>query len=281
MGFSLPTQILLESTFRASGRSHQDPATTAWNFCTAIYHKADGHPWRVADAKPGTCYVGVSFYRELSASAANLRTSLAQAFMHTGDGFVLRGKPFSWNPESGKTPHLSTADARDLLLDVLAAYERHRKVKPERVVIHKSSRFRPEELQGFKEGLQGITYWDLVALGKRGIQFLRLGNYPPVRGTWVRFADNDYLLYTQGFVPYLRTYPGMRTPQPQEILERHGTSPADTVLREILALTKLNWNSADFCCDEPITLAFSRRVGEILAELPSSVNPQRDYRFYM
>jgi hypothetical protein len=44
-------------------------------------------------------------------------------------------------------------------------------------------------------------------------------------------------------------------------------------MREILAVTKLNWNSADFSCDEPITLAFSRRVGEILAELKPSVNP--------
>jgi hypothetical protein len=73
----------------------------------------------------------------------------------------------------------------------------------------------------------------------------------------------------------------MRSPQPQEILELFGTSPADTVMREILALTKLNWNSADFSCDEPITLAFSRRVGEILAELKPSINPQKEYKFYM
>jgi hypothetical protein len=82
-------------------------------------------------------------------------------------------------------------------------------------------------------------------------------------------------------VPYLRTYPGMRSPQPQEIVEHYGTSPMDMVLREILALTKLNWNSADFSVSEPITLAFSRRVGEILAEMPATVKPQEEYRFYM
>ena len=52
----------------------------------------------------------------------------------------------------------------------------------------------------------------------------------------------------------------------------------DMVLREILALTKLNWNSADFSVSEPITLAFSRRVGEILAEMPATVKPQEEYR---
>jgi hypothetical protein len=279
MAYGIPTQILLEETFRPRTGRRQDPATTAWNFFTAMYHKADGHPWRLADAQPGTCYVGISFFREFSEN--HLRTSLAQAFTHTGDGFVLRGKPFQWDRSQGPSPHLSATNARDLLTEVIDVYQRHRKVRPDRVVIHKSSRFSPDEVQGFKEALQNIPFWDLVAFGKRGTQFLRLGQYPPLRGSWVRFDDTNYLLYTQGYVPFLRTYPGMRSPQPQEILELFGTSPADLVMREVLALTKLNWNSADFSCDEPITLAFSRRVGEILAELKPSVNPQREYKFYM
>ena len=279
MAFGIPTQILLEETFRPRTGRRQDPATTAWNFFTAMYHKADGHPWRLADAQPGTCYVGISFFREFSEN--HLRTSLAQAFTHTGDGFVLRGKPFQWDRSQGPSPHLSATNARDLLSEVIDVYQRHRKVRPDRVVIHKSSRFSPEEVQGFREALQNIPFWDLVAFGKRGTQFLRLGQYPPLRGSWVRFDDTNYLLYTQGYVPFLRTYPGMRSPQPQEILELFGTSPADIVMREVLALTKLNWNSADFSCDEPITLAFSRRVGEILAELRPSVNPQKEYKFYM
>lgn len=50
---------------------------------------------------------------------------------------------------------------------------------------------------------------------------------------------------------------------------------------EIQALTKLNWNTANFSTAEPITLAFSRRVGQILAELPVMVSPRAEYRFYM
>lgn len=279
MAFGIPTQILLEGTVRPRTGGKQDAATTAWNFFTALYHKADGHPWRLADAQPGTCYVGVSFFREFTEN--HLRTSLAQAFTHTGDGFVLRGKPFQWDRSQGPSPHLSAENARDLLNEVIEVYKRHRNVRPERVVVHKSSRFSPEEMRGFRDALQNIPFWDLVAFGKRGTQFLRLGQYPPLRGTWVRFDDTNYLLYTQGYVPFLRTYPGMRSPQPQEILELFGTSSADTVMREVLALTKLNWNSADFSCNEPITLAFSRRVGEILAELRPSVSPQKEYKFYM
>lgn len=279
MAFGIPTQILLEDTFRPRSGRGQDAATTAWNFFTAMYHKADGHPWRLADAQPGTCFVGISFFHEFTEN--QLCTSLAQAFTHTGDGFVLRGKPFQWDRSQGPSPHLSEANARDLLAEVIGVFKRHRDVRPERVVIHKSSRFSPEEVRGFQSAMQGIPFWDLVAFGKRGTQFLRMGQYPPLRGSWVRFDDTNYLLYTQGYVPFLRTYPGMRAPQPQEILEFLGTSPADVVMREILGLTKLNWNSADFSCDEPITLAFSRRVGEILAELKPNVNPQKEYKFYM
>src|SRR5207248_5660835 len=129
---------------------------------------------------------------------------------------------------------------RDLLAEVIDVYQRHRRVRPERVVIHKSSRYSPEEVRGFREALQNIPFWDLVAFGRRGTQFLRLGLYPPLRGSWVRFDDTNYLLYTQGYLQFFRTFPGMRSPQPQEILELFGTSPPALVMREVLALTNLN-----------------------------------------
>ena len=43
----------------------------------------------------------------------------------------------------------------------------------------------------------------------------------------------------------------------------------------------MNWKTADFACSKPITIAFSRKVGEILAELPVDVDPEHNYRFYM
>ena len=103
----------------------------------------------------------------------------------------------------------------------------------------------------------------------------------PVRGTYVKLDGNDYILYTGGYIPYLRTYPGARAPQPIEILEHFGDTPWNSVLQEILALTKLNWNTADFACLLPITIAFSKRIGQVLAELPSDINPRPEYRYYM
>lgn len=284
MPFGIPTQIIRESTLTgasANGRSMQDEATRAWNFTTGLYYKAGGHPWRLADLPSDTCFIGISFYRERLSLDPKLRTSLAQIFSHRGDGLVLRGQPFEWDRPT-VSPHMPRESASRLMREALELYGRHHSDQlPLRVVVHKSSVYWEEELAGFREVLSSVPQVDLIAFGNRGVQFLREGRYPPLRGTWVRFDDRHLLLYTRGYIPYLRTYPGMRVPWPLEILEHHGDTGADRLVEEIMALTKMNWNTADFACEEPMTVAFARRVGEILGEMPSGIVPQVEYRFYM
>ncbi len=65
-------------------------------------------------------------------------------------------------------------------------------------------------------------------------------------------------------VPFLRCYPGFRIPQPIEITENWGSVSLTEAATDILKLTKLNWNTAAFNCREPITVAFARRVCDIL-----------------
>lgn len=289
MQFGIPTQLVwphtLDVTQQIPGSAGrvQDPATRAWNFCTALYHKAGGSPWRLADIESGTCFVGVSFYRELGVTDARIRTSMAQAFTSAGDGYVLRGQAFEWDEQTrGKSPHLDRASAAALLAAVVERYrEQSRGSLPTRVVIHKTSRYWPEELEGFREAVTTVPRRDFVAFGQRRIQFYRDGDYPAVRGTYIRASESDFLLYTVGYIPYLRTYPGARVPLPLEILEHHGDSPWRVVLSDTMALTKMNWNTADFACSQPITLAFSQRVGQILAELAPASPLRPEYRFYM
>jgi hypothetical protein len=289
MQYGIPTQLIQPQTLRlteqaeSSKRVNQDIATRAWNFITALYHKAGASPWRLAEIEAGVCFIGISFYKELHESNPYLRTSLAQAFTSAGDGYVFRGKTFEWKgDEKNKTPHLDQVSACSLMTDIVDLYKRqNRGSLPSRIVVHKSSRFWEDERNGFEEACKNIPRKDFVALGWRGIQFYRPGTYPPLRGTYVKFSDDNFLLYLLGYIKYLHTYPGPRAPQPVEILEHYGDSPWDTVLTEILALTKMNWNTADFACGNPVTLAFSQRVGQILAELPKNRKPREEYRFYM
>lgn len=289
MRYGLPTQIVWPRTMRLASdgegraRGSQDTATRAWNFVTALYYKSGGVPWRLQHVDSGACFVGVSFYREVSAVGTRLRTSMAQTFTSNGDGFVLRGSTFEWDEASqGRSPHLDAAAAQALVRGVLDLYKRqNRGSLPTRLVVHKRSRFWDDELEGFQSGAELVPLSDFVSLGQRGIRFFRPGDFPPLRGTYVKFSDHDFILYTTGFVPFLRTYPGARIPQPTEVLEHHGDSPWNTVLGELLAMTKLNWNTADFAARDPITIAFSHRVGEILAEIPEDAPVRQEYRFYM
>lgn len=113
------------------------------------------------------------------------------------------------------------------------------------------------------------------------LRLLRFGEYPALRGTAVRLEPEHWLLYTNGYVPYLRTYPGPRVPLPLEILEMRGDTPEDELLREIIALSKMNWNSSAFSSALPITLMYAKQVGTILGELPSDEAPRPEYRYYM
>jgi hypothetical protein len=280
MKSQLATQLVWHSTL-ATSQGKEDPATTAWNFFTALYYKAGNVPWRLRFATQRTCFVGITFYKESPDPNAPTRTCLAQAFSESGEGLVLRGERVTWDKERDKKPHLSRNDAAEILKRVLSLYEGHFNHRPNRVVLHKSSRYWPDELDGFRSALGDIHAYDFLALERRGIRFLRLGMEPPVRGTVIQLGTKNYLIYTQGYVPFMRQYPGMRVPNPLEVVEHFGDSAADRVCAEILALTKLNWNSCKFASSSPITISFSRQVAPIIKELPDGLDPATKYRFYM
>ena len=90
-----------------------------------------------------------------------------------------------------------------------------------------------------------------------------------------------HVLYSRGSVPWYQTYPGLYVPQPIELqIERSDESPQQ-IARELLGLTKMNWNNTQFDGKYPVTLGSARKVGEILKYLEESEMPQARYAFYM
>lgn len=277
----LPTQLLWHRTL-AGTRGVQDLSTRAWNLTVAILYKAGIVPWRLADVMAGSCFVGISFFHPEGAESSTLRTSVAQAFTDRGEGFVLQGDTFEWDSrkEQERAPHLSREAAKNLLDRVLKVYESQIGSSPARVTLHKSSRFTADERTGFEDAMESIPHYAMVNISRRGIVCLRPGNKATLRGTLVDFGQKRGLLYTTGYIPFLRCYPGFRIPQPLEILENWGSLSLQEVAEDIMRLTKLNWNTAAFCCVDPITLAFSRRVGDIL-KMANTKDPALHYRYYM
>jgi hypothetical protein len=66
-----------------------------------------------------------------------------------------------------------------------------------------------------------------------------------------------------------------------QITDHVGDSSPQQLLREVLLLTKMNWNSARFAERVPVTLRFANEVGSILRDLPDTFQPEARYAFYM
>ena len=285
MQFGKPTQILLETTtgLTTSTRKLDHPSKIAWNLFTGLYFKVEGLPWGPTELTPGSCYIGISFYRPLG-ETSTLRTSVVQAFDANGEGLVLRGHKFHWDEEKeGRSPHLPAEQAQQLVDMVLARYRRENEDRPPlRVVIHKSSRFEPEEREGFEQALRGVSRYDLVSLTPTSeVRLLRSGQYPPLRGTVFTIGDVSYC-YTSGYLQSLGRYPHGHVPSPLQVADHVGDTPKSAVA------------AGDHGPDED-ELELGEHVGpdaDHAAVLPTrrrraagsarrSREPQSKYKFYM
>jgi hypothetical protein len=79
----------------------------------------------------------------------------------------------------------------------------------------------------------------------------------------------------------LQTYPGREVPNALSIEVCRGEADLHVVLRDIMALTKLNYNACNFADGRPITLKFSNAVGEILTAGPHKKEPPLPFRHYI
>jgi hypothetical protein len=166
---------------------------------------------------------------------------------------------------------------------VLARYQRERRQFPRRIVVHKTSRFWPGEREGFRSVLgHQVAEYDLMALSPQNtVRLITAAKYPPLRCTRFSVGDLDYL-YTTGFIAALNEFHAMHVPSPLQIADHVGQDTSRQILLwEVLALTKMNWNSAQFGGLLPITLRFSRLVGEIMREIPPDRDPLPQFKYYM
>jgi hypothetical protein len=279
-----PIQIVRELTLDSHAKEQQNEATKAWNFCTALYYKANQTvPWRLITNlnKPSTCFVGISFYR--SRDGKILNTSLAQIFNELGQNVILRGTPVDID-KNDRRPYLKDEQAYSLLSRALTEYEIAMRHSPGRLVLHKSSRYTDDEIRGFEEAAAEfrIQNVDFITILDSDLRLLRGGEYPVYRGTHVELSKNEHLLYTRGSVEHYETQTSKYIPQPLEIRIAQSDESPSVICQEILGLSKMNWNNTQFDGKYPITLVCARRVGQIMKYLNNEKDePQVSYSFYM
>lgn len=268
--------------WRASSATLQDEATRAWNLHTALYYKVGGIPWRLLRSASdlATCFVGISFYRSLEGD--RLLTSAAQVFNERGEGVIVKGAQAQLTKDD-RQPHLSEDDAQLLLNTAVAAYRKEHRTSPARLVVHKTSRLTDGETQGFRAAADEhhIDVVELASVRRSLTRLFREGTYPPLRGTFLSLQESMGLLYLRGSVQFFETSPSLYVPRPFEFTVAQAETPIEQLAREMLSLSKLNWNNTQFDGGEPITVRAARHVGDILKCIPAGGVMQPSFRFYM
>lgn len=281
MEYKIPIQIIRDRIVKPSS-SMQDKATIAWNLFTALYYKAFGTPWAMIrnEKLPPSCYAGISFYR--SRDKKTIQTSIAQIFNEYGKGVILRGSEVEIKKED-RQPHLTDNQAFEILNQALKEYKASLDVFPARLVLHKTSNFTEEEINGFNKVLieNKISKADYVSILKSNIKLYRNALYPPRRGTLLSLTDKHHIFYTRGTVEYFKTYTGKYIPQPLDIRIFRCDSSVKLIIGEILSLTKMNWNNTQFDRKFPITIESAKKVGDIMKYIPMDMTPEIRYSFYM
>ncbi len=290
--YDAPTQIIRESTI-----AHKEivnrfgkpirkldalQSAIAWHISTATFYKAGGRPWKIGSIREGVCYIGLVFKQDEKNPDPRSSCCAAQMFLDSGDGIVFKGAVGPWYTPGRGDFHLKPNAARDLVKLAIKSYKDKKGEPPKELFLHGKVRFDDEEWKGFRDAIDSST--NLVGIrirDERDLKLYRKGEHAVLRGlAYIRDERTAYL-WTKGFTPRLQTYPGREVPKPLLIDVCRGDVQINTVLNDIMALTKLNYNACVFADGEPVTLKFADAVGEILTAGPLGRVPPLPFKYYI
>ena len=290
MEHNVPIQIVRESTLRLNdenpfGSRQLSPLShRMWNLSTTLFYKGGGKPWRLATAREGVCYVGLAFRRSDTQGGPKSAACAAQMFLDDGDGVVFLGNYGPWYSPKKKQFRLTSQAANELLKGALDTYNQLHGKELTEVFLHSRSDISDEEFEGYQSAAPaGLKVVGIrVRPWRDGPRLYRPDKqWPVLRGTlWTHTPTKGYL-FGSGFKPRLGTYDGWETPVPLQIDIQHGEADIVDVARDILGLTKLNYNACNAGDTQPVTVKFSDAVGEILVSNPTVADRQPTFKFYI
>ena len=152
---------------------------------------------------------------------------------------------------------------------------------PQEIFIHAKTGFDDEEWNGFVEATTGKSKIIGVRIkDDNTFKLYRDFSYCVPRGTTLLVTDKLAYLWTKGYIPRIQTQLGLETPNPISVEVLRGEKDIETVCKDILALTKLNYNACIYGDGSPVTLRFADSIGEVLTagkDIKSEVLPFKHY----
>jgi hypothetical protein len=74
---------------------------------------------------------------------------------------------------------------------------------------------------------------------------------------------------------------GQKRQSPISVRVLRGDCPIETVLNDVLGLTKINFNSCLYNDRLPVTIRFANEVGDVLISAPLDGEPRLPFNFYI
>ena len=254
---ALPVQLLREDKALA----YPDMASVMWRIALALYVKAGGIPWRLAEVDAETAYIGLSYaVRPVESDQPRFVTCCSQVFDSEGAGLEFVAYDAHEVDVQRDNPFLSRTEMFRVMTRSMDLYRRrHAGRSPRRVMVHKTTEFKHDEVDGAMEALHLCEAVDLIQVVEdvswRGVRIdSQAGNvkglaaaFPVPRGTVLGIDGREALLWTHGDVLGVsrRSYfqGGRSTPRPLRLVRHAGHGPWDDTCLAVLSLTKMNWNN--------------------------------------
>jgi hypothetical protein len=298
-----PIQILVEPTLRFRDKlqnkelSEDMKAHLAWTQSVAVYYKLGNKPWILHEVRKEVCYLGLIFKKLPDKSNNHSVCSAAQMFLEDGDGAIFRGNIGLFKSKNSEGYHLDEESAENLLGMALDDYFESRGCYPIELFIHGRVKFQEKEWQGFINALEkrkaetqlnGIVIKDTREDSRKKLRLFKdtqrkdqLNNYGVMRGLAWQIDDKQGYLFTRGYIPRTGSTNHLEIANPLYIEINKGEANLDTVMKDILALTKLNYNACIYGDGLPVTLRFSDLIGNILTATSEWQSDMRQFKYYI
>jgi hypothetical protein len=164
-------------------------------------------------------------------------------------------------------------------------------------MVHKTTEFKPEEIDGCMEALHLCEAVDLIQVVEnvawRGVQITGTRDakkgeatpFPVSRGTLLGIGPGEALLWTHGSVRDIsqrQYFQGARsTPRPLRLVRHAGHGPWDESAFAILALSKMDWNNDALYDPLPVTLEYAKVLARVVKRMDVLGSTPYQFRFFM
>lgn len=291
-GQGIPVQILNDNALEYTCR-----CSVAWRLSLAIYTKVGGVPWKLSGFEKQHAYVGISYCVRKS-TKNKFVTCCSQIFDAEGTNLRFLLYETQDGQYDGENPYLSRQEMRRVMARTVDLYQRQKGGPPTRLVIHKTTPFQADEVDGCLDALGLVDDLELLTvstsnpwhalkidaprlLGQKG----EPANYPVERGTVLPLGKFEYAMWTQGNASGIGSgsyfKEGKGIPHPLLITRYLGTGGAHSSAQELLGLTKMNWNNDSLYDRLPVTLSYASVLAGVVKRLGTLSSSAYDFRFFM